>query len=81
MAVYWPSSFSAKKSEAKIQSSGQNNLGQGIKNKFVGLWCTHVVNIGCILFKAITYLQSAYRLKGEEAVEANDITEIAGVHV
>ena len=28
MAVYWPSSFSAKKSEAKIQSSGQNNKEQ-----------------------------------------------------
>lgn len=38
-----------------------------------------VVHIGCILFKAITYLQSAYRLKGEDAVEADDITEIAGV--
>jgi len=39
-----------------------------------------VVNIGCIPFKAITYLQSAYRLKGEDAVEAKDITEIAGVY-
>ncbi|KAK2573546.1 Replication factor C subunit 4 [Acropora cervicornis] len=29
--------------------------------------------------KAITYLQSAYRLKGEDTVEAKDITEIAGV--
>jgi len=29
--------------------------------------------------KAITYLQSAYRLKGEDTVEADDITEIAGV--
>jgi len=29
--------------------------------------------------KAITYLQSAYRLKGDEAVGADDITEIAGV--
>lgn len=29
--------------------------------------------------KAITYLQSAYRLKGEDTVEAADITEIAGV--
>ena len=45
------------------------------------MWVYGVVNIGCILFKAITYLQSAYRLKGEDAVEADDITEIAGVHV
>jgi len=43
------------------------------------LWVYGVVNIECIHFKAITYLQSAYRLKGDEAVEANDITEIAGV--
>ncbi|KAJ7377017.1 replication factor C subunit 4 [Desmophyllum pertusum] len=28
--------------------------------------------------KAITYLQSAYRLKGDDTVEAEDITEIAG---
>ncbi|XP_067053406.1 replication factor C subunit 4-like [Acropora muricata] len=28
--------------------------------------------------KAIIYLQSAYRLKGEDTVEAKDITEIAG---
>ena len=30
-------------------------------------------------WKAITYLQSAYRLKGEDIIEAHDITEIAGV--
>ena len=34
----------------------------------------------CYVFsKAITYLQSAYRLKGEDNIEAGDITEIAGV--
>ena len=33
----------------------------------------------CIFLKAITYLQSAYRLKGEDMIEAHDITEIAGV--
>lgn len=33
----------------------------------------------CIFLKAITYLQSAYRLKGEDIIEAHDITEIAGV--
>ena len=31
------------------------------------------------LRKAITTLQSAHRLKGEEGIEANDIYEIAGV--
>ncbi|XP_015752831.1 PREDICTED: replication factor C subunit 4-like [Acropora digitifera] len=31
------------------------------------------------LCSAITFLQSAYRLKGEDTVEAKDITEIAGV--
>lgn len=45
------------------------------------LWVYSVGNIiGCVLFKAITYLQSAYRLKGEDIVEADDITEIAGVY-
>ena len=33
----------------------------------------------CVFLKAITYLQSAYRLKGEDIIEAHDITEIAGV--
>ena len=32
-----------------------------------------------MFFKAITYLQSAQRLKGEDVVEADDISEIAGV--
>lgn len=37
-------------------------------------------NIYCLtFFKAITYLQSAQRLKGEDVVEADDISEIAGV--
>ena len=49
-------------------------------NLLCTLFVYGVVNIGCILFKAITYLQSAYRLKGEDAVEADDITEIAGVY-
>ena len=50
-----------------------------LRDKEQILWVYGVVHIGCILFKAITYLQSAYRLKGEDAVEADDITEIAGV--
>jgi replication factor C subunit 2/4 len=29
--------------------------------------------------KAITYLQSAHRLKGEDGIEPQDIWEIAGV--
>ena len=32
-----------------------------------------------LFLKAITYLQSAQRLKGEDMVEADDISEIAGV--
>ena len=35
--------------------------------------------IAWLVFKAITYLQSAQRLKGEDVVEADDISEIAGV--
>ena len=35
--------------------------------------------IAWLVFKAITYLQSAQRLKGEDMVEADDISEIAGV--
>ena len=70
--------------ETNIQSSRQNKLGARIKGCIIRdkeqiLWVYGVVHIGCILFKAITYLQSAYRLKGEDAVEADDITEIAGV--
>ena len=51
------------------------------KQLFLPQVSSHPYNIiSVFLFlKAITYLQSAYRLKGEDTVEAHDITEIAGV--
>lgn len=46
---------------------------------FLSLNDIHYYHDFVFFWKAITYLQSAYRLKGEDIIEAHDITEIAGV--
>ena len=46
---------------------------------FLSLNDKHYYHDFVFFWKAITYLQSAYRLKGEDIIEAHDITEIAGV--